>query len=153
MGNNVTKLFAKFLLLYPPVLSHAQGYCKFVCLTLDAPLEKGLAPLTWPDAVVVAWGVVLTHGAVVKVRLPAGRHHTLLTLLRTSPCMFTDRLLQIELLFLVNWSGLCMQMSLIKCMFHFNKYHISYVITLCFGMLQLRHQENNFNMNATVKIF
>jgi len=41
-------------------------------LTLDAPLEEGLAALAGPDAVVVAGGVVVTHGAVVEVRLPAG---------------------------------------------------------------------------------
>lgn len=61
-----------------------QGYSTFLCLTLDAPLEECLATLARPDAVVVAGRVVVTHGAVVEVRLPAGRHHGLLALRGTS---------------------------------------------------------------------
>lgn len=38
--------------------------------TLDAPLEKSLAPLAGPHAVVVTGGVVVTHGAEVHVSFP-----------------------------------------------------------------------------------
>lgn len=68
-----------------------QRYYMCLCLTLDAPLEEGLAPLTRPDAVVVARGVVVAHGTEVEVRLPAGRHHALLVLLRTPPRTLTNK--------------------------------------------------------------
>lgn len=57
----------------------------FLCLTLDAPLEEGLTALARPDAVVVAGRVVVAHGAVVEVRLPARRHQRLLALRSTPP--------------------------------------------------------------------
>lgn len=72
-------------------VSTTQGYCTFLCLTLDAPLEERLTSLTRPDAVVVAGRVVVTHRAVVQVCLPAGRHHGLLALLRASPRALADR--------------------------------------------------------------
>lgn len=74
----------------------AQGYCTFLCLTLDAPLEERLTSLTRPDAVVVAGRVVVTHGAVVQVRL-RGRHHGLLALLRASPRALVHRQLGVFL--------------------------------------------------------
>lgn len=40
--------------------------------TLDAPLEKGLAALAGPHAVVVAGGVVVAHGAEVHVGFARG---------------------------------------------------------------------------------
>ena len=40
--------------------------------TLNAPLEKGLAALAGPHAVVVAGGVVAAHGAEVHVGFPHG---------------------------------------------------------------------------------
>lgn len=39
---------------------------------MDAPLEKGLAALAGPDAVVVARGVVVAHGTKVHVGLSRG---------------------------------------------------------------------------------
>lgn len=41
--------------------------------TLDAPLEKSLAALAGPHAVVVTRGVVVTHGAEVHVGFPDRR--------------------------------------------------------------------------------
>lgn len=39
---------------------------------MDAALEKGLAPLAGPHAVVVAGGVVVTHGAEVHIDFGGG---------------------------------------------------------------------------------
>lgn len=41
--------------------------------TLDTPLEKGLAALAGPHAVVVTRGVVVAHGAEVHVGFPSCR--------------------------------------------------------------------------------
>lgn len=41
--------------------------------TLDAPLEKGLAALAGPHAVVVTRGVIMAHGAEVHVGFPYRR--------------------------------------------------------------------------------
>lgn len=62
-----------------------------VCLTLDAPFEERLAALARPDAVVVARGVVVAHGAVVEVDLPARRDHALLAVLGPPPSTLTNR--------------------------------------------------------------
>lgn len=62
-----------------------------VRLTLDAPFEERFAALTWPDAVVVARGVVVAHGAVVEVGLPARRDHALLAVLGPPPSTLTNR--------------------------------------------------------------
>lgn len=73
------------------VMMQPQGHSTFLCLTLDAPLEECLASLARPDAVVVAGRVVVTHGAVVEVRLPAGRHHGLLALRGAPPAALAQR--------------------------------------------------------------